>query len=160
MPCFTNSQPRQPSRSLSAWLRGWCVLGMALLLVLGQGARLQLRRDWGSLLALTGRLPEDKHLARRYRLPEPRLALGAALGVGLAVSFIASQVRPVFTDVQQLRTKTGLPLLGVVSMILSDDDKRRERANRLRFYLGTGSLLASYLAAMVTVSIIAARQVG
>ena len=36
MPCFTNSQPRQPSRSLSAWLRGWCVLGMALLLVLGQ----------------------------------------------------------------------------------------------------------------------------
>ena len=88
------------------------------------------------------------------------VALGAALGVGLAVSFIASQVRPVFTDVQQLRTKTGLPLLGVVSMILSDDDKRRERANRLRFYLGTGSLLASYLAAMVTVSIIAARQVG
>ena len=41
MPCSTNSQPRQPSRSLSrpavsAWLRGWCVLGMALLLVLGQ----------------------------------------------------------------------------------------------------------------------------
>ncbi len=41
MPCFTNSQPRQPSRSLSrpavsAWLRGWCVLCMALLLVLGQ----------------------------------------------------------------------------------------------------------------------------
>ena len=41
MPCSTNSQPRQPSRSLSrpavsAWLRGWCVLCMALLLVLGQ----------------------------------------------------------------------------------------------------------------------------
>ncbi|MGG5808174.1 thiamine-phosphate kinase [Falsiroseomonas sp. CW058] len=31
------------------------------------------------LLALTGRLAEDAHLARRYRLPEPRLALGAAL---------------------------------------------------------------------------------
>jgi thiamine-monophosphate kinase len=35
------------------------------------------------LLALTGRLPADDHLARRYRLPEPRLALGARLG-GLA----------------------------------------------------------------------------
>lgn len=35
------------------------------------------------LLALTGRLPPDGHLARRYRLPQPRLALGQAL-LGLA----------------------------------------------------------------------------
>ncbi len=88
------------------------------------------------------------------------VALAAAVAAGLATAFVASQVRPVFNDVQQLRAKTGLPLLGVVSMILSDDDKKRERSNRLRFYFGTGSLLASYLVAMVTVSIIAARQVG
>ncbi|MDH4393702.1 MAG: Wzz/FepE/Etk N-terminal domain-containing protein [Aquabacterium sp.] len=87
-------------------------------------------------------------------------ALGAALAAGLVTTFIASQVRPVFDDVQQLRASTGLPLLGVVSMILSDDDKRRERSSRVRFFLGTGSLLASYLVALVTVSIIAARQVG
>ena len=31
------------------------------------------------LLALTGRLPADAHLADRYRLPRPRLALGQAL---------------------------------------------------------------------------------
>lgn len=31
------------------------------------------------LLALTGRLPPDPHLADRYRLPRPRLALGQAL---------------------------------------------------------------------------------
>lgn len=31
------------------------------------------------LAVLQGRLPPDDHLARRYRLPEPRLALGAAL---------------------------------------------------------------------------------
>lgn len=35
------------------------------------------------LLALTGRLPPDAHLARRYRLPEPRLPLGQAMA-GLA----------------------------------------------------------------------------
>jgi thiamine-monophosphate kinase len=35
------------------------------------------------LLALTGRLPPDPHLAERYRLPQPRLALGQGL-VGLA----------------------------------------------------------------------------
>ena len=45
-------------------------------------------------------------------------------------------------------------------MILSDDDKRRERSNRIRFFFGTGSLLACYLLAMTTVSIIAARQGG
>jgi thiamine-monophosphate kinase len=31
------------------------------------------------LLSLTGRLPADPHLAERYRLPRPRLALGQAL---------------------------------------------------------------------------------
>lgn len=87
-------------------------------------------------------------------------ALGAAVGAGLAVSLAASQLRPVFDDVHQLRTGTGLPLLGVVSMILSDDDRRRERANRVRFYVGSGGLLASYLVAVVTVSILSARQVG
>jgi thiamine-monophosphate kinase len=35
------------------------------------------------LLALTGRLPPDPHLAERYRLPRPRLALGQGLA-GLA----------------------------------------------------------------------------
>jgi polysaccharide chain length determinant protein (PEP-CTERM system associated) len=88
------------------------------------------------------------------------VALGASVAAGLAVTFAASQVRPVFDDVHQLRAKTGLPLLGVVSMILSDDDKKRERTGRIRFLAGSGGLLASYLVAIVTVSILASRQVG
>jgi len=87
-------------------------------------------------------------------------ALAVAIAAGSATALVASQVRPVFHDVQQLRATIGLPLLGVVSLILSDDDRKRERSNRLRFYFGTGGLFASYLVAMVTVSIIAARQVG
>lgn len=87
-------------------------------------------------------------------------ALGAAIGAGLVVTLAASQLRPVFDDVHQLRVRTGLPLLGVVSMILSDDDRRRERTSRLRFFVGTGGLLASYLVALVTVSILSARQIG
>lgn len=88
------------------------------------------------------------------------LALIVALAAGLVTAFVASQLRPVFNDAQELRAKTGLPLLGVVSMILTDDDLRRERSNRMRFYFGTGGLLASYLVAMITVSILAARQIG
>ena len=88
------------------------------------------------------------------------LALVVALVAGLLTAFVGSQLRPVFNDAQELRAKTGLPLLGVVSMILTDDDLRRERSNRMRFYFGTGGLLASYLVAMITVSILAARQIG
>ena len=110
------------------------------------------------------RLIDPPRVSPRPVFPNRLLLLGAALAAavlaGLATTFFASQIRPVFDDVHQLRAKTGLPLLGVVSMILSDEDRKRERANRMRFYFGTGGLLASYLVAMVTVSIIAARQVG
>lgn len=110
------------------------------------------------------RLIDPPRVSPRPVFPNRLLLLGAALVAalfaGLATTFVASQVRPVFDDVHQLRAKTGLPLLGVVSMILTDEDRKRERANRLRFYFGTGGLFASYLVAMVTVSIIAARQVG
>ena len=87
-------------------------------------------------------------------------ALLVAVGAGLFTAFAASQLRPVYNDAQELRAKAGLPLLGVVSMILSDQDKKGERNNRLRFFAGTGGLLASFLVAMVTLSILAARQVG
>lgn len=87
-------------------------------------------------------------------------ALAVALGAGLFTAFAASQLRPVYNDAQELRIKTSLPLLGVVSMILSDDERKSERNNRIRFYAGSGSLLASFLVAMVTISIIGARQLG
>jgi len=48
----------------------------------------------------------------------------------------------------------------VVSLVLNDEERRQERNGRIRFYAGTGGLLASFLMAMVTVSILAARQVG
>jgi len=83
-----------------------------------------------------------------------------ALAAGLLTTFGASQLRPVYNDAQDLRAKTGLPLLGVVSMILSDGERKQERSSRLRFFAGTGGLFASFLVAMVTLSILAARQVG
>jgi polysaccharide chain length determinant protein (PEP-CTERM system associated) len=87
-------------------------------------------------------------------------ALAAAMLAGLFAAFAASQLRPVYHDVQELRAKTGVPLLGVVSMVLGDQEVRQERNGRLQFYAGTGGLLGAFLVAIVTVSILAARQVG
>ena len=88
------------------------------------------------------------------------LALAVAVAAGLFTAFAASQLRPVYNDAQELRAKTGVPLLGVVSMVLGDEDTRRDRMNALRFYFGTGGLFGAFLVAMVTVSILTARQVG
>src|SRR3990167_3987848 len=110
------------------------------------------------------RLIDPPRVSPKPVSPNRMLLLGigllATLAAALAVTFAASQLRPVYNDAQELRAKTGLPLLGVVSMILSDGERKRERAGRIRFYAGTGGLFASYVVAMVTVSILAARQVG
>lgn len=87
-------------------------------------------------------------------------ALAVALTAGIATTFAASQLRPVYNDGRELAMKVGLPLLGMVSMLMNDDERKRERAGRFRFYAGTGGLFASFLVAMVTVSILASRQAG
>jgi len=88
------------------------------------------------------------------------VALMLALGIGLGTAMLASQLKPVFSDAHELRTKTGLPLLGVISAVVGEEERKKERSNNLRFYAGTGGLFATFLVAIVTVSILAARQAG
>lgn len=68
------------------------------------------------------------------------LALLGGVGAGLLVAFLGSQLRPVFLDGGDLRHKTGLPMLGVVSVVMGDTDRRRERMDKLRFVGASGSL--------------------
>jgi len=77
------------------------------------------------------------------------LALVAALAAGLFLAFAASQLRPTFSDANELRTKTGLPLLGVVSLISSPADVRRERVGTYRFIGASGSLVGLFVAGMI-----------
>ena len=60
-------------------------------------------------------------------------AFAATLATGLFASFVATQLRPVFHDGRSLREITGLPLLGLVTKNISDQEKRRERRSTLRF---------------------------
>ena len=68
-------------------------------------------------------------------------AFVAALGVGLLVAFAAAQLRPTYGDGNELRLRTGLPLLGVVTLLSSDIDRRRARMSTLRFAGASGALL-------------------
>lgn len=85
------------------------------------------------------------------------LALVAAIAAGLFTTFAASQIRPVYSDAVELRTKTGLPLLGVVSVVLGDQDRRHERMDRLRFLGASGGLLLTFAAGLVAMTLMAAR---
>jgi polysaccharide chain length determinant protein (PEP-CTERM system associated) len=88
------------------------------------------------------------------------LALAAAIVVGLFVAFAASQLRPVYDAAYELRAKTGLPVLGVVSLVLSDDDTRRSRVDLLRFLAGSGSLVGVYVIGLIALTVVVSRQVG
>lgn len=85
------------------------------------------------------------------------MALVAAIGAGLFLAFGASQMRPVFHRASELRNRLDLPLLGVVSLIQSDVDRRRERADLLRFSAASASLVGLFLVGMVAMSMMASR---
>jgi polysaccharide chain length determinant protein (PEP-CTERM system associated) len=87
-------------------------------------------------------------------------ALLAAIASGLFVAFAASQLRPVFHGIGDLRTQLSLPVLGAVSMVMGPDDKRRQRVDLIRFFVGSGSFIGVFVLGMVIISIIAARRVG
>jgi polysaccharide chain length determinant protein (PEP-CTERM system associated) len=72
------------------------------------------------------------------------LALVAALGAGAGVAFAASQLRPVFHRSAELYERFGLPLLGVVSLVQTDAERRRERWDLLRFSAASVGLVASF----------------
>lgn len=110
------------------------------------------------------RLIDPPRVSPKPVSPNRLLLIAAVLGVAVVaafgMAFAASQLRPVYLDAQQLREKTGLPLLGVVGMVVSDDTRRRERKSNLRFAAGAGGFFASFLMVLAAVSILAARQAG
>jgi polysaccharide chain length determinant protein (PEP-CTERM system associated) len=96
--------------------------------------------------------------------PNRMLLLAAVLGLtvasGLGAALVASFVWPAFNEANELRTRTGVPLLGVVSFVMSDAERAAERALQMRFLAGSGGLVGLLLIGMVTVAIMAAKRIG
>jgi polysaccharide chain length determinant protein (PEP-CTERM system associated) len=85
------------------------------------------------------------------------LALLGALAAGVAASLVASQISRRFFDAHALRSATGLPVLGTVSLIPSERMKRRERRGLIGFTAAAIALLGSYGAGILALSLLAAR---
>lgn len=85
------------------------------------------------------------------------LALLAAIGIGLFASFVASQVWPTFLDLHTLREATGIPILGSVSMIVSDERRRRDRNRLVAFLSGVVALFGSFGAGLLALFLLSSR---
>jgi hypothetical protein len=70
--------------------------------------------------------------------------VAASVLAGLAVSFLASQIMPIFHDARALRKVTGRPLLGMVSMLPSPGMVRRKRRDIYWFASGIAAWLAAF----------------
>ncbi|MBL8379262.1 MAG: chain length-determining protein [Burkholderiales bacterium] len=87
-------------------------------------------------------------------------ALGISLGAGIFASFAAVQVRPVFHDGRMLREVTGLPLLGVVGLNLTEADRRKERRSLLRFLVALLLLVGLYAGGIAFLYVLEMRAAG
>ncbi|MFG6457954.1 XrtA system polysaccharide chain length determinant [Roseateles sp. BYS96W] len=86
-------------------------------------------------------------------------AMAAALGIGLFTTFAASQLRPVFHDANDLRARVELPILGVVTRLVTDADRARMRVDLVRFAAGAGGLLVMFAIALTVLAVQLSRQV-
>ena len=85
------------------------------------------------------------------------LVLLASLAAGMFATFAASQVRPVFFHASELRSKFELPILGMVSAVMGDADRRYQRMDRLRFATASGGLVLLFAAGLAAMTLLAGR---
>jgi polysaccharide chain length determinant protein (PEP-CTERM system associated) len=89
------------------------------------------------------------------------LVLFVAVGIGTAFAFLLSQLKSVFYTRQDLEDITGLPVLGIVSMVLSENILRKQRVSLVSFLfalslliVGYGLLISNYLFSIKVLDVI------
>ncbi len=85
------------------------------------------------------------------------LALVVAIGAGAATAFVASQLRAVFFDARALRDLVGLPLLGVVTLVVSDSTRQKEKSDLRRFVAASSSLVGVFIIGVVALAYVSGR---
>ncbi|MCM2326641.1 MAG: hypothetical protein NDI88_02010 [Lysobacter sp.] len=93
---------------------------------------------------------------RRILIP---LALLLSLMAGLAAAYVAAESRPIVYDGRDLRELSGLPLLGVVTLMPSPARDREERRSLLRFAGSVTGLVVAFAACFVVLELLTVRVV-
>ncbi|MYN25106.1 XrtA system polysaccharide chain length determinant [Duganella levis] len=72
------------------------------------------------------------------------ITLGAALLTGVAVALLISQVRPTFLSPQELRDRTGLPVLGTIAMNWTPAERTKWQRGKYAFGAALSCLFVAY----------------
>jgi polysaccharide chain length determinant protein (PEP-CTERM system associated) len=95
------------------------------------------------------------------KAPNRRLLMSVvlllALGGGLGVAFLASEIRPTISDERRLREITGLQVLGTVALIRSDAQKAERSRGLMALLISYAGLLSAYAAVMLTLMLTTSR---
>ncbi|MBA3775193.1 MAG: hypothetical protein H0X11_01935 [Betaproteobacteria bacterium] len=87
------------------------------------------------------------------------MALLGALAAGIVASFLVSRIWPTFFDLRSLRAVTGLPVLGSVSMILSESQRRKERRGLIGFVTAFMAFLGTFGAGLLALALLSTRAI-
>ncbi|NOR70138.1 MAG: hypothetical protein GQ532_10685 [Methylomarinum sp.] len=75
--------------------------------------------------------------------------LVASFIIGIAVALLKVFFRPTFIEAKQLRDITGLPILGVVTEVVDDNQAKKNKARLTRYILANIVLLMGYSGVML-----------
>ena len=101
------------------------------------------------------RVPQTPSAPNRPRLMS--LVLLAAVGGGLGIAFLLSQLRPTFGDERRLREVSGMQVLGTIAMEWTDEQSRRRTRGLFAFVLSFLSLVSAYAAIMASLMMTVSR---
>ncbi|MFZ4289626.1 XrtA system polysaccharide chain length determinant [Variovorax sp. HJSM1_2] len=88
------------------------------------------------------------------------LVLAIAIGAGGFTAFAASQLRPVFHDARSLQNVVDLPLLGIVTLVVSDAVRQKERSDLRRFFVALGGLIICFVLGIMALAFFSGRVGG
>jgi len=100
-------------------------------------------------------VPQTPSAPNRPRLMS--LVLLAAVGGGLGIAFLLSQLRPTFGDERRLREVSGMQVLGTIAMEWTDEQSRRRTRGLFAFVLSFLSLVSAYAAIMASLMMTVSR---